>query len=116
MSARSNIETDAELVARASEGGKYPGLEAALEGSLRIGNMLLKREEEELTLVKQYADELSTNHFALPANEMPCAKEREMCTECYTTNNTEPLKCASVVSSYATCSREAQKAFVLGSQ
>jgi hypothetical protein len=92
----------------------FLGLDSALGRSLRVGELLLKNEAEELARVREWASEMHASAHAFKPREVPCGAERDACKGCYETNAADPLKCAGEVAAYEKCATVAQKAVVAG--
>lgn len=92
----------------------FPGLDSALGRSLRVGELLLKNEAEELARVREWASEIQAGTYAIHPREVPCGAERDACRGCYEAHAADPLKCAGEVAAYEKCASMAQKAFVEG--
>ena len=103
---------DAAIVAEARSA--LPGIDSALGKSLRVGELLLKNESEELAKVREWASETHAKTYAIKPRAVPCGAERDACTGCYEAHASDPLKCAGEVAAYEKCARAAQKAFIAG--
>ena len=103
---------DAAIVAEARSA--FPGLDSALGKSLRVGELLLKNEADELVKVREWASETHANTYAIKPRDVPCGAERDACKGCYETHTADTLKCAGEVAAYEKCARAAQKAFIVG--
>ncbi|CAL8462414.1 g1947 [Coccomyxa elongata] len=84
-----------------------PKLQEALRHSRRVGDMLLKVEEQEMAKVNQLTDDLLKKEYRAPLRETPCLQEREACLQCYKNNSQDVLKCADAVAAYAACAQQA---------
>mmetsp|Transcript_19077 Transcript_19077/g.26418 ORF Transcript_19077/g.26418 Transcript_19077/m.26418 type:complete len:157 (+) Transcript_19077:202-672(+) len=80
-----------------------------LPPSKRVGDMLLKHEEEEIVKVQQLAKELVDKEFKAPLRPIPCSDEKAACVYCYQLNSTDPLLCAEKVSAFSQCAQDAYK-------
>ncbi|KAK9863453.1 hypothetical protein WJX84_012093 [Apatococcus fuscideae] len=78
-------------------------IQHALERSRRVGQLLLRREQDELETVKQYADDLIQNEYRLPQNEAPCSQQRDGCLQCYQDHEQDCWRCKPEVDAYTAC-------------
>eukprot|EP00882_Tetradesmus_deserticola_P017967 GHRQ01019278.1.p1 GENE.GHRQ01019278.1~~GHRQ01019278.1.p1 ORF type:complete len:148 (+),score=46.82 GHRQ01019278.1:314-757(+) len=96
-------------VAQLGPGGHYAAdssLQQSLQQSRRIGELLLKAEEQEVAAVKQHADELIGRYSAAP-RARACEQEQLACIECYQQHPTDALACSSLVDAFFACSQRA---------
>lgn len=78
----------------------------------KVGDLLLKREAEEVPKVNAFAEDL-LKEYRHPTKPVPCEAEREACEKCYGAGDV--LKCASMVDAYGRCAQEAwRKAYAPG--
>ncbi|CAL5227716.1 g10726 [Coccomyxa viridis] len=82
-----------------------PHLEQALQQSRRVGDLLLKNEEQETAEISRLAADLLDREYRAPLKEPPCLKEREACIQCYKENVKDALKCQDAVRAYSQCSQ-----------
>ncbi|KAF6251868.1 hypothetical protein COO60DRAFT_1556732 [Scenedesmus sp. NREL 46B-D3] len=97
------------LAQRMAPGGHYAAdssLQQSLQQSRRVGQLLLKAEEQEVAAVKQHADELIGQYSAAP-RARACVQEQLACIECYQQNATDALACSSLVDAFLACSQRA---------
>eukprot|EP00898_Chlorokybus_atmophyticus_P000395 jgi/Chlat1/1356/Chrsp119S01788 len=97
---------------RPSQPAVKPEVQQALAHSARVGDLLLKREEEELAKVDTFAKELHEKEYVAPMRPTPCEAERETCVKCYKEHPEDPLRCGAAVKAFSACARKAQQAFV----
>lgn len=88
----------------------------ALEGSRRVGDMLVKAHQQEAQQITQLADELMKKEYIAPTREAPCQREQQACLDCYRNNKTAPTKCAELVQGYSKCAQSAFQVFVSRTQ
>lgn len=82
----------------------------ALIRSRRVGNLLLKREEEEFSKIDAQAKELAKHSFAsIPFNDA-CQNPREAVRQCCETNADNVLNCSQLIDAYAHCANTSFKA------
>jgi len=82
-------------------------LARALERSRRVGSLLLKHEDEEISRVGQLAEELVSREYAAPSRPRPCQQEAQDCVRCYAEHVADPLACAAAVEAYGACAKAA---------
>ena len=110
MGGARSLPDDAAILAEAR--GALPGVDGALSRSVRVGDLLLKNETQELVQVREWASDLHAGAAVMQQREVPCGAERDACVGCYQANAADPLRCAGEVAAYEKCARLAQKAVV----
>lgn len=86
--------------------------DSALQHSRRVGDLLLKNEDEEVQRVTQYAEELLDHEYRAPMKPTPCEQARQQCLACYTQHPQDVLKCGEAVEAYKACADQAFRKFV----
>ena len=82
------------------------GIRSVLQESEKVLERLEKQEETMLQEVTQKAKDLHDKEYKLPnPKPEPCMAERVATLACYKEHIKDPLKCASLVSSFADCLR-----------
>lgn len=79
----------------------------SLLATKRVGDLILKNEEEELAAARQLADELLKREYYAPARPVACLQQRQACVDCYQAHAGDPLKCAAQVQAYSQCAQAA---------
>ncbi|CAK0751520.1 hypothetical protein CVIRNUC_002074 [Coccomyxa viridis] len=93
-------EEEAVLVIR-----QDPRMEDALQQSQRMGDLLLKHEQQETAEISRLAADLIDREYRAPLKDPPCLKEREACIQCYKANADDALRCRDAVSAYSQCAQ-----------
>uniref|UniRef100_A0A7S0RHF0 CHCH domain-containing protein n=1 Tax=Chlamydomonas leiostraca TaxID=1034604 RepID=A0A7S0RHF0_9CHLO len=78
----------------------------ALARSKRVGDALLKAEEEELSKIQALEGELLSK-YSFPIKARPCQQEEAACVNCYSQHSDDPLKCGGLVDAYFQCANKA---------
>lgn len=81
-------------------------LRYALASTNKVGDLLVKREAEEVPKVKAFAEELRQK-YPTKGMSIPCQTEMEACLECY--EGGDVTKCGPVVDAYGNCAADAWK-------
>eukprot|EP00775_Hariotina_reticulata_P001321 gene1321-1665_t len=81
-------------------------LQQAIQSSRRVGELLLKSEEQEVAAVQQRAQEL-VQQYSTNTRPEPCTSEKLSALGCYQQHPQDVLKCASLVDAYAACAAHA---------
>lgn len=89
-----------------------PKLASALQTSRRVGDVLIKIEDEEMLKVQQLADVMLHSEYAAPARPPFCQQEAAACLQCYEQNQSDPLKCRDAVAAYSRCATESTSAML----
>lgn len=83
------------------------GIQSTLQQSEKVLEKLQKQEENMLQEVTQKAKDLHDKEYKLPnPKPEPCLGERLATLTCYKEHIKDPLKCASLVTSFADCLRK----------
>lgn len=83
------------------------GIQSMLQESEKVLERLQKQEENMLQEVTQKAQDLHDKEYKLPnPKPEPCMAERLSTLSCYKEHIKDPLKCASLVTSFADCLRK----------
>ena len=121
---RKNLETEvsARVEEEYSRRSQIDGFEAkanALQYERDIAQQQLESalisEDDQVRIVKAYAEELSKRQPSTPERPLQCTSERSECLKCYEdaiNNNKLPTECARFVDAFATCAASVQKEFV----
>ncbi|KAL2340672.1 hypothetical protein Fmac_008612 [Flemingia macrophylla] len=89
-----------------SGNSELEGIQSMLHESEKVLERLQKQEENMLQEVTQKARDLHDKEYKLPnPKPEPCMAERLATLTCYKEHIKEPLKCASLVTSFADCLR-----------
>ncbi|WIA39033.1 hypothetical protein OEZ86_005179 [Tetradesmus obliquus] len=81
-------------------------IQQSLQQSRRVGELLLKAEEQEVAAVKQHADKLIGRYSAAP-RPRACVEEQLACIDCYQQHPSDALTCSSLVDAYVACAQQA---------
>lgn len=81
-------------------------MQYALATAKKVGDLLVKRETEEVANVKAFAEELR-GKYPTEGAAVPCQTEMEACVNCY--EGGDVTKCGEVVDAYGACAADAWK-------
>ncbi|XXG77824.1 hypothetical protein AAC387_Pa08g1901 [Persea americana] len=85
-------------------------IRSVLQESERVLEKLQKQEANMAREVTEKAKELHDKEFKLPYQKpIPCLAEKDACLECYKDHAKDPLRCATVVKTFADCTRKARQ-------
>lgn len=85
-------------------------IRSVLQESERVLEKLQKQEANMAREVTEKAKELHDKEFKLPYQKpIPCLAEKDACLECYKEHAKDPLRCATVVKTFADCTRKARQ-------
>jgi hypothetical protein len=76
---------------------------------MRLGDALLKQEDEEMQRIASLAQQLLDAESNTPAPPLACTAERAACSACYEQNAAQPLSCKAQVEAFARCADNALK-------
>jgi len=88
-------------------------LRRKLQYSKKVGNLLIKHEDEELPKVQQQVQELMDKQYKAPMRAPPCAAEKGACLACYQAFPDDPLRCAEAVAAFSKCAKQAYQDVLL---
>jgi len=85
---------------------EHAELRHAVRKSRRVGDLLLKRESEELEKIKQKADQLSNHAVTRHPTSDSCLAARIAVQQCCQSNPAEIAKCSELIESYSSCANK----------
>lgn len=84
-------------------------LSNALGAAKEVNGLLLRHEAQEVEHAKQHAQKL-VKQYSVQPKAVPCAAEREACTQCLKDNSEDASRCKAVAEAYSACALSAFRA------